>query len=204
MNNTRNNNTASSVFRIMRASGLRMLLAAILIASTVASAAAQASVTECGARIYSAQPFSGGQLCLYTSSTEDRARLALRPCAEDESRYEFLWKITRRDGGGVNILSLLNGATKRMEVADFNKSDGAAIQIWGPNFGDGYRSQTWDFIPVPGGNLIVNVESGKCLAVPLGRNRLDQEVPIQYTCSRATNFIWTVQSRLRSDNTFCR
>ena len=202
MNNNRNNNRTSLVSRVT--SGLRFLLVAILVAVSAVSASAQAAVTECGARIYSAQPFAGGELCLYTTSTEDRARLALRPCAADESRYEFLWKITRRDGGGVNILSLLNGATKRMEVADFSKSDGATIQIWGPNFGDGYRSQTWDFVPVPGGNLIVNVESGKCLAVPLGRNRLDQEVPIQYTCSRATNFVWTVQSRLRSDNAFCR
>ena len=204
MNNNKNNNSMSLVSKVTRTPGLRFFLVAILIAVSVVSASAQASVTECGARIYSAQPFAGGELCLYTSSTEDRARLALRPCAKDESRYEYLWKITRRDGGGVNILSLLNGATKRMEVADFSKSDGATIQIWGPNFGDGYRSQTWDFVPVPGGNLIVNVESGKCLAVPLGRNRLDQEVPIQYTCSRAANFVWTVQSRLRSDNAFCR
>jgi hypothetical protein len=204
MNNNRTNNRTNFVSTATRTSGLRFFLIAILIAVSVTSASAQAAVTECGARIYSAQPFAGGELCLYTSSTEDRARLALRPCAPDESRYEYLWRLTRRDGGGVNILSLLNGATKRMEVADFSKSDGATIQIWGPNFGDGYRSQTWDFVPVPGGNLIVNVESGKCLAVPLGRNRLDQEVPIQYTCSRASNFVWMVQSRLRSDNAFCR
>ena len=109
----------------------------------------------------------------------------------------------RRDGGGLNILSTLNDAKKRVEVADFSKFDGATIQIWGPNFNDGYRSQTWDFVPVPGGNLIVNVESGKCLAVPLGRNRLDQEVPIQYTCSRAPNFVWRVESRLRSTTAGC-
>ena len=201
--NNRNNNTATLVSMITRNSGLRFLLVVIFIAVPVGSAWAQPGVTECGARIYSAQPFAGGQLCLYTSSTEDRARLLLRPCAADESRYEFLWRISRRDGGGVNILSLLNGAKKRMEVADFSRADGGTIQIWGPNFGDGYRSQTWDFVPVPGGNLIVNVDSGKCLAVPLGRNRLDQEVPIQYTCSRAANFVWMVQSRLQSGNSGC-
>ena len=203
MNHNRNNNTQTLISRIVRASGLRFLLVAIFIAVLVTSASAQPGVTECGARIYSAQPFAGGQLCLYTSSTEDRARLLLRPCGADESRYEYLWKINRRDGGGVNILSLLNGAKKRMEVADFNKGDGATIQMWGENFGDGYRSQTWDFVPVPGGNLIVNVDSGKCLAVPLGRNPLDQEVPIQYTCSRATNFVWLVQSRLQSRTVGC-
>jgi hypothetical protein len=201
--NNRNNNTATLVSMITRNSGLRFLLVVIFIAVPVGSAWAQPGVTECGARIYSAQPFAGGQLCLYTSSTEDRARLLLRPCAADESRYEFLWRITRHDGGGVNILSLLNGAKKRMEVADFNKADGGTIQMWGENFGNGYRSQTWDFVPVPGGNLIVNVDSGKCLAVPLGRNPLDQEVPIQYTCSRATNFVWTVQSRLQSRTAGC-
>ena len=195
-----NTNKRAAIFhnRIKRASSLRLLLIAILIAGSVANAAAQSGVNECGARIFSAQPFAGGELCLYTSSTEDRARLSLRTCGSDESRQEFLWRIMRRDGGGLNILSTLNDAKKRVEVADFSKSDGATIQIWGPNFNDGYRSQTWDFVPVPGGNLIVNVESGKCLAVPLGRNRLDQEVPIQYTCSRASNFVWRVESKLRS------
>ena len=201
--NNRKNNSATLVSRITRTCELRFLLAVIFIAVPVASSSAQPGVTECGARIFSAQPFDGGQLCLYTSSTEDRARLLLRPCAADESRYEFLWRITRRDGGGVNVLSLLNGAKKRMEVADFSRVDGGTIQMWGENFGNGYRSQTWDFVPVPGGNLIVNVDSGKCLAVPLGRNPLDQEVPIQYTCSRATNFVWTVQSRLQSRTAGC-
>jgi hypothetical protein len=201
--NNRNDNNAALISRITKKSILRFLLVVVFVAVPVASAWAQAGVTECGARIYSAQPFAGGQLCLYTSSTEDRARLLLRPCTADESRYEFLWRITRRDGGGVNILSLLNGAKKRMEVADFSRADGGTIQMWGENFGDGYRSQTWDFVPVPGGNLIVNVDSGKCLAVPLGRNPLDQEVPIQYTCSRASNFVWMVQSRLQSRTVGC-
>jgi hypothetical protein len=201
--NNRNDNNAALISRITKKSILRFLLVGVFVAVPVASAWAQAGVTECGARIYSAQPFAGGQLCLYTSSTEDRARLLLRPCTADESRYEFLWRITRRDGGGVNILSLLNGAKKRMEVADFSRADGGTIQMWGENFGDGYRSQTWDFVPVPGGNLIVNVDSGKCLAVPLGRNPLDQEVPIQYTCSRASNFVWMVQSRLQSRTVGC-
>jgi hypothetical protein len=205
--NNRNNNTTSV--------GFRFLMVAIVITAWVATASAQlqlrppgstAAYTECGARIYSAQPFDGGQLCLYTSSTEDRARLLLRPCAQDESRREFLWRIVRRwDNGGFKISSVLNGDgySRLMEVADFSKKDGATIQIWGPNFNDGYRSQTWEFFPVPGGNLIVNRESGRCLAVPLGRNRLDQEVPIQYECSREANFVWMVQSGLQYGERGC-
>ena len=76
--------------------------------------------------------------------------------------------------------------------------------MWGPNVGDGYRSQTWDFFPGTGGALIVNVDSGKCAAVPLGRNRLDQEFLIQYTCSRASNFTWQVEPVLGGAERDCR
>lgn len=96
-----------------------------------------------------------------------------------------------------------------MEVADFNKNDGATIQIWGANAGNGFRSQTWDFFPVTNslnganGVMIISVDSGKCLNVPLGRNRLDQEVAQLFTCARVPNDTWRVEPVLEGADRDC-
>jgi len=198
-------NTVSSLVRTMKTSGLKLPLAAIILAASVVAASAQTGrIMECGARLVSTQPFDGGRLCLFVGDTRDKTKVALRPCTQQTSDPGFLWKIVRRDGGGLHLISATSGEERRMEVADFSKFDGGAVQIWGPNIGEGYRSQTWDFFPAAGGSLIVNVDSGKCLAVPLGRNRLDQEFMIQYSCSRAQNFTWQVEPVLTGADRGCR
>jgi hypothetical protein len=177
----------------IRSFGLRLVIISLLVIAGTADALAQRRVMECGARIVSQQPFGGQRLCLFVPDTSDRTRVALRPCTQQTSDPGFLWKIVRRDGGGLYITSATSGQERRMEVADFSKVNGGNIQIWGPNAGDAYRSQTWDFFPTGSGSLIVGVDSGLCLAVPLGRSRLDQEVAIQFVCSAAQNFLWNVE-----------
>jgi len=173
---------------------LAPLVIAFLLTSLSVNVFAQSGrVMECGARIVSQQPFGKQRLCLFVPDTQDRTRIALRPCAQDTSDPGFLWKIVRRDGGGLYITSATSGQERRMEVADFSKTNGGAIQMWGANIGDAYRSQTWDFFPVGGSAQIIGIDSGLCMAVPLGRNRLDQEFLIQYVCSRASNFMWQVE-----------
>ena len=178
----------------------RLSLVGIFLAMAVINSVAQSDRTlECGARIVSRQPFGGGRLCLFVSDTRDRTRVSLRPCTQETSDPGFLWKIVRRDGGGLHIISAMSGQERRMEVADYSKVNGGTIQMWGPNASDGYRNQTWDFFPVDPENtgvlsfLIINVDSGKCLNVPLGRNRLDQEFLQQFTCERRPNDIWIVE-----------
>jgi hypothetical protein len=177
----------------MRSSGLRLLVVTLFLAGSTADVLAQRRVMECGARIVSQQPFGNQRLCLFVPDTQDRTKVALRPCTQETSDPGFLWKIVRRDGGGLYIMSATSGQERRMEVADYSKYNEGSIQIWGPNIGDAYRNQTWDFFPVGTSSLIVGVDSGLCMAVPLGRNRLDQEFLIQYTCSGAPNFRWQVE-----------
>ena len=103
-----------------------------------------------------------------------------------------------------------------MEVADYKKDDGAAIRMWGRNtgVGDWYRNQTWDFFtpnsPLSG-VMIISVDSGKCLNVPLGRAPLDQEVLQLFTCSRtpddrwgARNDTWRIETVLPGAGRDCR
>lgn len=197
-----NLNTASSTSGLLRSLILRLTLAAALLTGFCESNAFAQSerVLECGARIVSNQPFGGtggDRLCLFVQTTNDRERVALRPCTMETARQNFLWKIVRRDGGGLFIISAMDiDRERRMEVADFGKDNGAAIQIWGANVGNGYRSQTWDFFPATNGVMIISVDSGKCLNVPLGRNRLDQEVLQQFTCERRPNDTWQIESVL--------
>ena len=187
-------NTLINFARINRAARLRLALVAALLAAGAVSASAQTGPpVEYGARIVSKQPYQGGRLCLALVDTTDRSRVGLRPCTEQTADQAFLWKITRRDGGGVYITAASRGEERRMEVADFNRSDGGVVQIWGPNALDGYRSQAWDFFPAAGGIMIVNINSGKCLNVPMGRNPLDQELVQQFTCARAANDTWIIE-----------
>ena len=93
----------------------------------------------------------------------------------------------------MHVISVTSAQERRLEVADFNSNDGARIQIWGPNVADGYRSQTWDFLPVKDSAMIVNVHSGKCLNIPIGRNPLNQEFLQQFTCSGAPNDTWRLE-----------
>lgn len=173
---------------------LRLPLVALFLAALHAGALAQTGPpTEYGARIVSRQTFKGQRLCLALVDTTDRARVGLRPCTEQTADQAFLWQIRRRDGGGIYITAASRGEERRMEVADFNRYDGGVVQIWGPNIADGYRSQAWDFFPANGGVLIVNVNSGKCLSAPMGRNPLDQEFAQQYTCTRAANDTWVIE-----------
>jgi hypothetical protein len=172
----------------------RLSLAALFLAALSAGALAQTGPpVEYGARIVSRQTYQGARLCLALVDTTDRSRVGLRPCTEQTADQAFLWKITRRAGGGVYITAASRAEERRMEVADFGTGNGALVQIWGPNALEGYRPQAWDFFPVAGGVMIVNINSGKCLNVPLGRNPLDQELVQQFTCARAANDTWVIE-----------
>ena len=185
------------------AARLRLALAALLLAAPGAAASAQtgSAPTEYGARIVSRQTYNGQRLCLSLVDTSDRARVGLRPCTEQTTDQAFLWRIRLRDGGGAYITAASRSDERRMEVADFSRGNGGVVQIWGPNVADGYKSQAWDFFPVAGGAvMIVNVNSGKCLNVPLGRNPLDQEFVQQYSCARAANDTWVIEPVLTRSN----
>ena len=187
-------NALNQFAKALGAHRLSLPLVAIFIAALSAGASAQTGPpVEYGARIVSRQTYQGRRLCLALVDTTDRSRVGLRPCTEQTADQAFLWKITRRDGGGVYITAASRGEDRRMEVADFNRFDGGVVQIWGPNALDGYRSQAWDFFPAAGGIMIVNINSGKCLNVPMGRNPLDQELVQQFTCARAANDTWIIE-----------
>jgi hypothetical protein len=195
----------TNFLRVVNSYGLRILIVTLLLAVWAIDGLAQRRVMECGARIVSQQPFGNERLCLFVPDTQDRTKVALRPCTPATSDPGFLWKIIRRDGGGLYITSATSGQERRMEVADYNKRNGGAIQMWGPNEGNGYRSQTWDFFPVGTNAMIVGVDSGLCMAVPLGSNRLDQEFLIQFNCSTARNFLWQVEPvRTGAERNDCR
>jgi len=192
---------------------LSILLTLVIAGFITPGAFAQSDTLECGARIVSNQPLSNGsgdRICLFVDGTGDRARVVLRGCSVKTADLRFLWRIIRHDGGGLYIRpAAAERADRRMEVADFNKSDGAAIQIWGANAGNGYRSQTWDLFPVTNpftgvnGFMIISVDSGKCLNVPLGRSPLDQEVAQLFTCARALNDTWRIEPVLEGSERDC-
>lgn len=190
------------------AAGARVaLLAVFLIGCMASGASAQSDQTlECGARIVSnMRTEDGARLCLFAEDTGNGARVAIRRCG---SQPGFLWRIIRRDGGGLHILAASRAdEERRMEVADFNKNNGGRIQMWSANiYGAGYRSQTWDFFPVAGGgSLIISVDSGKCLNIPLGTGSpLDQLFLQQFTCTRVANDTWTVEPVLTGAGRDCR
>lgn len=198
-------NAKSIVTGIVTASRAR-LTAALFFAACVSPAALAQSTLECGARIVSTmRTADGAKLCLTTEETNNGARVAVRRCG---NRPGFLWKIVRRDGGGVHIIPASNGEERRMDVEGFSKNNHARIQIWSPNWhGQGFRNQTWDFFPAGDGTnfLIISVDSGKCLNIPLGTGTpLDQLFLQQFTCSRAANDTWTIEPVQTGAATDCR
>ncbi|HLM56577.1 MAG TPA: RICIN domain-containing protein [Pyrinomonadaceae bacterium] len=189
-------NAENIIIRAVKSSRARLLVALFILGCAAPAALAQ-STLQCGARIVSnMRTPDGAPLCLFAMDSNNGSRVAVRRCGNLPG---FLWKITRRDGGGLHILTAIQGSeARRMDVQDFGKHDGARIHLWSPNVhGIGYRNQTWDFFPSNRGDgsfHIISVDSGKCLNIPLGTGTpLDQLFLQQFACSHAINDTWRIQ-----------
>lgn len=199
-------NAESIITSILRASRARLLVALFIVGCAAPAALAQ-STLQCGARIVSSMRTpDGAPLCLFVEDTSNGQRVAIRRCG---GRPGFLWRINRRDGGGLHIIAASQGTEeKRMDVEGWGKHDGARIHMWSPNWhGVGYRNQTWDFFPSTRGDgfQIISVDSGKCLNIPLGTGTpVDQLFLQQFTCSNAVNDTWRIEPVLTGAERNCR
>ncbi len=107
-------NAESVITRILGASRTRLVVALFIIGCAAPAAFAQ-STLQCGARIVSSMRTpDGAPLCLYVEDTSNGQRVAIRRCG---GRPGFLWRITRRDGGGSHIIGRSQGTSEqRMDV----------------------------------------------------------------------------------------
>ena len=199
-------NAESIINRAVKSSRARLLVAVFILGCAAPAALAQTTL-QCGARIVSSMRTpDGAPLCLFAMDSNNGSRVAVRRCGNLPG---FLWRVVRRDGGGLHISTAIQGSEeRRMDVQDFSKNNGARIHLWSPNiYGAGYRNQTWDFFPSNrgDGDLIISVDSGKCLNIPLGTGTpLDQLFLQQFTCSHAVNDTWRIQPVVTGAERGCR